>query len=58
MYVALGGAGGKVTRRDHGESGVKPKQTDWGERMESLSQTLGASIMHGHYVAWGHLGII
>lgn len=31
MYVALGGAGGKVTRRDHGESGVKPKQTDWGE---------------------------
>lgn len=31
MYVALGGAGGKVTRRDYEESGVKPKQTDWGE---------------------------
>lgn len=30
MYVALGGAGGKVTHRDHGESGVRSKQTDWG----------------------------
>lgn len=30
MYVALGGAGGKVTYREHGERGVRSKQTDRG----------------------------
>lgn len=30
MYVALGGAGGKVTYWEHGEREVRSKQTDWG----------------------------
>lgn len=50
MYVALGGAGGEVTRRDPGESGVGPKQTDFGAaapagRVKTLSQTPSTSII-------------
>lgn len=62
MYVALGGAGGEVTRRDPGESGVGPKQTDFGAaaaaaaaaagRVKTLSQTPSTSIItRQHYVA-------
>lgn len=58
MYVALGGAGGEVTRRDPGESGVGPKQTDFGAaaaaagRVKTFSQTPSTSIItRQHYVA-------
>ena len=36
MYVALGGAEGKVTYREHGERGLGSKQTD----IRPLSQPL------------------
>lgn len=41
MYAALGGAGGKVTRRDQRESGESSKQTDTGKtRRITFSDTV------------------
>lgn len=51
MYVALGGAGGKVTYREHGERRVRVKQTDWGKHIRSLSQQPVGYMMHEHYLA-------